>query len=245
MCENCPKTPKGWIGWIDLPQRAAGRPAGPWIDLTHDVSPSMPCASIFPKPTFAKLRSLPQDPFNVTDIHMVAHAGTHVDAPLHYFMDGPDMASIPPDRLCGPGVVWRIEKPANAVIEAADFEQCRPLLKEGDILAVDTGWAARFGTPEYDHHPSFSAGAAAWLLERRIKLLACDFATPDLVYHLRQPGFDWPVHKLLLANGILICEHLTGHAALANERVEFFFGALPIAGGDGGPSRVAARRVDL
>jgi kynurenine formamidase len=207
------------------------------------VGPSMPVASIFPKPAFGKLRSLPDDPFNVTDIHMVAHAGTHVDAPLHYFAEGPDMASIPPERLCGPGLVWRIGAAPNQVIGPDDLERCRPLLEPGDILAVDTGWAARFGTPEYDNHPSFSAEAAAWMVERKVKLLACDFATPDLVYHLREPGFDWPVHRQLLANGVLICEHLTGHAALAGERVEFVFGALPIAGGDGAPARVAARRV--
>ena len=243
MCENCPKAPKGWIGWIELPDRPVGKPAGPWIDLTHKVGPGMPCASIFPKPTFGKLRSLPGDPFNVTDIHMVAHAGTHVDAPLHYFMDSPDMADIPPDRLRGPGVVWSIDCQPNQIIGAADLEQCRPTLEPGDILAVDTGWAKRFGTPEYEHHPSFDAGAAQWMLEHKVKLLACDFATPDLVYRLREPGFDWPVHRILLANGILVCEHLTGHAALSGERVEFFFGALPITGGDGAPARVAARRL--
>jgi arylformamidase len=244
MCERCPKAPQGWIGWIDLPKRAAGPAAGPWLDLTPALGPDMPCASIFPKPTFDKIRTLPADPYNVTDIHMVAHAGTHVDAPLHYFEQAPDMADIPPDRLNGPGVVWRIDTAPNAIIGVAELERCRPLPEPGDILAVDTGWAAKFGTAEYEHHPSFDAAAAAWLLDRRIKLLACDFATPDLVYHLRQPGFDWPVHKLLLANGILICEHLTGHAALAGRRVEFVFGALPIKGGDGGPSRVAARLVE-
>ena len=243
MCEQCPKAPKGWIGWVDLPEPAAVKPTGPWIDLTHRVGPDMPVASIFPKPSFGKLRSLPDDPFNVTDIHMVAHAGTHVDAPLHYFMGSPDMAQIPPERLRGPGVVWRIDCEPNQVIGAADLEQCQPKLLPGDILAVDTDWARRFGASDYEHHPSFDAGAALWMLEHRVKLLACDFATPDLVYHLRQPGFDWPVHRILLANGILVCEHLTGHAALAGERVEFFFGALPIIGGDGAPARVAARRI--
>ena len=109
MCEQCPTTATGWLGWIDLPEATIGQPAGPWVDLTHKVGPEMPCASIFPKPTFGKVRSLPEDPFNVTEIHMVAHAGTHVDAPLHFFDDGPDMASIPLDRLQGLGVVWRIE----------------------------------------------------------------------------------------------------------------------------------------
>lgn len=243
MCDQCPKQP-GWRGWIELPENKPMRPLGAWIDLTHRVGPDMPCASIFPKPTFGRLKTVPQDPFNVTDIHMVAHAGTHVDAPLHYFNDSPDMASIPPDRLCGAGVVWRIDANLDQVIDAADLERCRPMIREGDILAADTGWAKRFGTPEYERHPSFSPDAALWLYQRRIKMLACDFATPDLVYHLRKPGFDWPVHKLLLGHGILICEHLTGHAALANERVEFSFGALPIVGGDGAQARVLARRVE-
>ncbi len=244
MCEMCPTLPKGWLGWVELPDAIPWKAAGPWLDLTHSVGPEMPCASIFPKPSFEKIRSLPDDPFNVTDIHMVAHAGTHVDAPLHYYQDGPDMASIPLDRLCGAGVVWRIEKEMDEIIDVADLEGGRPLLRAGDILAVDTGWASHFGSETYDRHPSFSPEAAAWLLEKRIKLLACDFATPDLVYHLREPGFDWPVHRQLLANGILICEHLTGHAALAGQRVEFQFSALPIVNGDGAQARVSARRIE-
>src|SRR4051812_27898433 len=98
MCEFCPKAPSGWLGWIDLPHIEAGRPVGPWLDLTHEVGPDMPCASIFPKPSFGKVKSLPDDPFNVTEIHMVAHAGTHVDAPLHFFENAPDIASVPLDR---------------------------------------------------------------------------------------------------------------------------------------------------
>ncbi len=243
MCEACPKAPTGWIGWVELPANQPCIAAGEWIDLTHRVGPDMPCASIFPKPSFIKLRSLPDDPFNVTEIHMVAHAGTHVDAPLHYFADGPDMASIPLERLSGRGVVWHIDCKEDQVITPADLEYCRPLLEPGDILAVDTGWARHFGTERYERHPSFDAAAAEWLLARRIKLLACDFATPDLVYHLREPGFDWPVHRILLANGILVCEHLTGHAALAGERVEFQFGALPLVDGDGSQARVMARRI--
>jgi kynurenine formamidase len=242
MCEQTPKV-SGWLGWSELPPAAPQAASGGWIDLTHRLSPAMPCASIFPKPRFGRIRSLPADPFNVTDIHMVAHAGTHVDAPLHFLEDGPDMASVPVDRLTGPGVVWHLDMDPDEVIEPGHLERCRPLLREGDILAVDTGWAKLSGTVLYERHPSFSAESAAWMVERRIKLLACDFATPDLVYHRREPGFDWPVHHQLLSRGILICEHLTGHAALAGERVHFQFGALPIVDGDGSPARVLARRA--
>jgi len=203
----------------------------------------MPCASIFPSPRFERIKSLPEDPFNVTFMATVVHVGTHVDAPLHYFVGAPDMAQIPPERWCGEGVVWPIVAEPDQVIEIADLERCQPSLRPGDILALDTGWAARFGDESYERHPSLSGAAADWLVEQRIKLLAVDFATPDLVYHLREPGFDWPVHHALLGNGILICEHLTGHAALAGERVEFQFGALPIKDGDGSPARVMARRI--
>jgi len=244
MCDACAQKIAGWKGWIELPESRVGRPAGHWLDLSHTVSTKMPCASIFPEPSFRRLRSMPEHPFNVTEMQMVVHAGTHVDAPRHYYEDGPDTAEIPLDRLCGAGVVWHLEKPPEAVIEIADLERCRPLVKEGDILALDTGWASRFGTPDYERHPSLSGEAAEWLADKRIKMLACDFATPDLVYHLREPGFDWPVHRALLSRGILICEHMTGHAALVGERAEFIFGTLGIAGSDGAPSRILARKIE-
>jgi kynurenine formamidase len=141
-------------------------------------------------------------------------------------------------------VVWRLDPDPDQVIGVSDLEKCRPGLRPGDILALDTGWAGRFGDESYDRHPSLSPEAAVWLAERQIKMLACDFATPDLVYHLRPAGFNWPVHRTLLSRGILICEHLRGHAPLAGRYVEFMFGALPIAGADGAPARVVARLVD-
>lgn len=243
MCDACLKPSSGWRGFMELPARGPVTPTGDWMSLSHPVGPSMPCASIFPAPSLERIRQVPQDPFNVTQIRMVAHAGTHVDSPLHFFNDAPGFEAIPPERLCGPGVVWHLPQPPDAVIGVGALQQARPLLRPGDILAIDTGWAKRVGTALYAHHPSLSVEAARWLVEQRIKLFACDFATPDLVYHLRGPGFDWPVHRALLGNGILVCEHLTGHWGLAGRRVEFVFGALDIAGCDGAPARVLARTV--
>jgi kynurenine formamidase len=189
------------------------------------------------------LREMPNDPFSVTQLRMVVHAGTHVDSPRHYFLDGPAFDDIPFDRLSGPGVVWRLDPGLDDVIGVGDLKKCQPELRPGDILALDTGWACRFGDDSYNRHPSLSPEAAAWLAERQIKMLACDFATPDLVYHLRPAGFNWPVHRTLLSRGILICEHLRGHTPLAGRHVEFMFGALAIAGADGAPARVVARPV--
>jgi kynurenine formamidase len=243
MCEGPHRPGEGWRGWMRLPPAEHVTALGDWIDLSYAVGPAMPCASIFPKPSFPRLRQVPQDPFNVTEIRMVAHAGTHVDSPRHYFNNAPAFEDIPLDRLCGPGVIWRLPKEANAIIEVEELERAMPRLRPGDILAIDTGWAASFGTDRYERHPSLSTAAAHWLVGQRIKLFACDFATPDLVYHLRGGGFDWPVHRALLGNGILVCEHLRGHAALAGHRVEFIFAALNVTAGDGAPARVLARAI--
>jgi arylformamidase len=55
------------------------------------------------------------------------------------------------------------------------------------------------------------------------------------------PTPDWPVHRTLLSRGVLVCEHLTGHTALAGKRVEFMFNALNIEASNGAPARVVAR----
>ena len=243
MCEKCETRGKGWLGWNRAPLRAAGAARGPWIDLSYPVGPDTPCAPIYDKPSLTPLKRIPADPFNVTELKMVVHAGTHVDSPRHFYLDGPAFEDVPLERLHGAGVVWHIPAEPEQVIGTAELERAQPELQQGDILALDTGWAAKFGTETYDRHPSLSAEAATWLAERGIKLLACDCATPDLVYHRRPPGFNWPVHHTLLSRGILICENLRGNAALWGKRVELVLNALNIVGSDGAPARVLAREV--
>lgn len=243
MCDAAGERGKGWKGWMDLPPVPPLRPAGPWVDCSWPISEFMPRVPVFPPPVIRRIKSLPADPLNVTEFGMVVHTGTHVDAPRHFFMDGPAFEDVPLDRLCGPGVVWRLNRGAHELIEPDDLERATPAIQPGDIVAIDTGWAARHGTPDYEEHPSLSVAAAKWLVAKKAKLVACDFGTPDLPLHRRPKEFNWPVHLELLSHGVLVCEHLTGHTALAGKRVEFVFSALNIASSDGAPARVMAREV--
>lgn len=241
MCDHAGHRRKGWRGWMELPVQPALCSAGPWLDLSHPLHAGMPNASIFPPPRFDRIRSMPADPMNVTEMQMVVHCGTHVDAPCHFFEDGPDFASIPLERLMGPGVVLDIPGEECLRIDAEMLERHGRQVRRGDIVALHTGWAAHAGTPLYNRHPWLTENAAQWLVERRIKLLACDTPSADLPIPERQAGFDWPAHHVLLSHGVLISEHLTGHAALAGKRAEFIFNALAILGSDGAPARVLAR----
>lgn len=244
MCDARAYAGKGWKGWLELPSRgSADVPAGAWVDLSHPLDEDMPRVAFFPVPRFERILSFPEHPLNVTEMQMCVHTGTHVDAPRHFFEDGPAFHEIPVERLSGSGVVWRIEKEPGSVIEPTDFVAAHPKVRAGDIVALDTGWSGRVGTDSYEDHPCLSVQAAQWLVEHKVKLLAVDFPTPDLAVRRRAKGFDWPVHHVLLSHGVLVSEHLTHLRTLAGQRVEFAFLALNIQGSDGSPARVMARPV--
>jgi kynurenine formamidase len=223
-----------WQGWNT-------KATAEWIDLSHPLRADLSRIAFFPEARFERIMSMPKDPMNATEMRMVCHFGTHVDAPCHFIPDGPAFHEIPIDRLCGPGVVVRLECKPYATIEPETLAAAATDLRPDDILLLDTGWAAHLGTPLYDQHPCLSVAAAEWLVERRVKLIAIDFATPDLAVNRRPAGFDWPVHHVLLSQGVLIAEHLTNLRALRSARVEVLFLALNIEGSDGGPCRVVAR----
>jgi arylformamidase len=243
MCENCLKK-ASWTGWRDLPMGQVGRPLSGWFDLAHVVTENLSRSPAFPQPIIRKIVEMPRDNANVTEIHMVVHHGTHVDAPSHFFMDGPTFDQIPIERLYGPGVVWRIEKGPEAVIEVADFERATPKVRPGDIVMIDTGWAKKINTHEYEDHANFSREAAQWLVDNGVKLIGVDFSTPDLSSHRRSRDYDFPAHNTLLGQGVLIGEHFTNVAPLAGQRVEFMIPAIAIAGADGGQARPMARVVE-
>ena len=243
MCEQRSGKIEGWQGWTDVrPPPITGR--GPWLDLSHPFNENIPRVPSVPAPRFPRFKHIPEDPFNVTEIHMVVHLGTHVDSPRHFFNDGPAFDEIPLERLYGPGVVWRIEAEPYQVIEPADLSRMRPELRPGDILLLDTTWSELVGTETYEQHPHLSEAAAEWLVEQKVKLLAVDFGTPDAVPEKRWEGWLWPVHHILLSRGVLIAEHVCNLKPLAGQRVEAMFLALNIEGSDGAPARVVARPVD-
>jgi len=245
MCDGHHEAGKGWKGWLKLPEPSYCVPCGPWRDLAHPLSADMPRAGIFPEPSFRLIKCLPADPLNVTEMRMVVHVGTHVDAPRHFFNDGPAFHEIPLERLYGPGVVLHFDKQADDTISAADLQTYAHLLRPGDIVAISTGWSRYAGTPLYHEHPYLTSDAAQWLVDHGVKLAAFDVPTPDLPVSRRPPGYNWPAHHILLSNGVLISENVHGLDPLAGQRLEFSFVALNIHESDGAPARVLARPVLL
>jgi kynurenine formamidase len=210
-------------------------PAEEWRDLTHPISPEVPRLEKFAGPRIEKLSSLPEDSSSVTQITMVCHTGTHLDAPNHFVAGAPGIDEIPLAQLHGPATVVHAELPAGAEIQPQGLELAG--IERDEIVIIDTGW---WRTPGDGDHPYLGEDAARWLVERGVKLLALDLPTPDLPMCRRGAGFDWPAHRVLLGNGVLIAENLASLGQLP-DKVEALVLPLPIVGADGAPARVLAR----
>ena len=69
-------------------------------------------------------------------------------------------------------------------------------------------------------------------------LLALDIVTPDLPHRRRDETFDYPVHKILLGNEVLIAENLADLSAVSGRRVLAHAFPLIVRGGDAGHVRI-------
>ena len=213
------------------------------VDLSQPYRDGMFSQELFPPVRVERCVRHEERGVNVTCISAAVHAGTHVDAPCHFIPGGLSIDQIDLDQVCGPAVCWEVTRGAGEAITTADLEGCRPDARAGDVVFIRTGWDVHFANDQqaYHQHPFLSVEAASWLVERRVKMLAMDVATPDMPEALRQPGFDWPVHHLLLSAGVLVAEHLAHLELVAGRRFHALAMPIPIVGADGAPARIVAQ----
>ena len=154
--------------------------------------------------------------FQIGRIDMVANTGTYLDAPFHRYADGADLAGLELEALASlPGVK------VTATAQAVDADAFAGLDLAGRAVLVETGWDRHWRTDAYaEGHPFLTAAAAHLLVERGARLVGIDsYNIDDTSTRSR------PVHTILLGAGVLICEHMTGLAALPAEG--FAFSAVP------------------
>jgi kynurenine formamidase len=212
------------------------------VDLSQPYSHGMFSQKLFPPVRVERCVRIEERGVNVTCISAAVHAGTHIDAPCHFVAGGRSIEQLDLGEVSGPAVARDLAAAADQPIQVADLEAGRPRAERGDIVFLRTGWDAHFhGDHErYHHHPYLSTQAAGWLVERGVKLVALDVATPDMPEAVRPPGFDWPVHRLLLGAGVLIAEHLNRLDQVTGRRFRAYALPIPIVGSDGAPARIVA-----
>ena len=212
------------------------------IDLSQPYADGMFSQNLFPAVRVERCIRIEERGVNVTCLSAAVHAGTHVDAPCHFVPGGLAAHQIDLARVSGHAVGWEIERAGGEAIGVSDLETQRPRAERDDIVFIRTGWDRYFREDHerYHLHPYLSIDAAHWLVDREVKLVCLDVATPDMPEAVREPDFRWPVHHVLLESGVLVAEHLNGLHQIVGRRFRAFALPIPIVNSDGAPARIVA-----
>jgi arylformamidase len=208
------------------------------IDLSHPLVHGQLNFPFDPKISIAVHNTIASIGYNMTQISMATHQGTHLDVPYHFYDDGKTVDQMPLDRFYGPAsLVDLAPGSCLAAKTPITLDMLRPhedKFQAGAKVIYRTGWDRTFGTPEcFSEFPTLTLDAAEWIADRRIGLLGMDTLTPST---------EWrEVHQTLLRCGveIVIVEGLTNLSKLP-EQFTFVGFPLNIKGRDGSPIRAVA-----
>ena len=203
------------------------------IDLSHPLEhgqqtfPMDPKLSIIPHGNTKTLK------YNISQISMSSHQGTHLDAMFHFIDDGKTLDQMPLDWFCGPAHILRIPKNAGEEITVDDFKKHEDKLTEGAKIIYETGWHKNFGAENFfTEFPSMTLEASKYLAEKKIRMIGMDTPTP---------AYDWyEVHHVLLGVEMVIVETLANLDQVPDEIVFMGF-PLNFVGRDGSPIRAVAQ----
>ncbi|MEX0285062.1 MAG: cyclase family protein [Paracoccaceae bacterium] len=221
------------------------------VDLSHVYDEYFP--TYFGAPGISKEQPFTFDEhgFNLMNLTINEHTGTHIDAPLHFSADGQSVDEIPLDTLVVPlcivDIASRAETDPNAQVTPDDLRAW--ISKHGDIpehacVAMHSGWGEKTGALEYRnedengvmHFPGFHSEAAQMLVEETsavaigVDTLSLDFG----------PSTDFATHYTWLPANRYGIENLKALDQLPASGATIVVGASTHKGGSGGPARIFA-----
>jgi kynurenine formamidase len=160
-----------------------------------------------------------QAEFYLGKVEMVCNLGTYLDSPFHRHRDGEDLSRVPLERVAGvPGIVLDAVPSSDRSISL----DCSASELRGRAVLIRTGWDRRWGTDAYwETGPYLASSFVDLLIRAQAILVGVDFWNVDNTIDPSRPA-----HTRLLAERILIVEHLCNLSALP--RTGFRFSAVPL-----------------
>lgn len=207
------------------------------IDLSMPLDAATPVYPGDPPVARAWWCALERDGVNVSRLELGAHAGAHVDAPLHFLAQGACVAEMPLERFFGEAVCVSAPKRPGEDVGLADVQGVE--LRPGDIVLFRTGWEERAGSPSYfgEPWPGLTSELVDFLIGRQVKAVGGDLPSADGPAAIESGA---PAHKRLAGAGLPIFECLVNLRELAGRRFLFSGFPLKIAGGEASPVRAVA-----
>lgn len=177
-----------------------------------------------------------------SEIDIMSHLGTHVEAPLHFNENWKDILGISIEKYMGRAVLLNLK----------DIEPCAPItygeldkadcgkVRKGDIILLNSPYYlepfTKDSNTERDKRPYVCKETADWLSSKEIK--AIGFSDTVSIEKSKQDVRDF--HNVLMSRDVLFLEVLKNIEQLKNDVFLIIYLPLPIAGLDSCPVRAVA-----
>lgn len=233
-------------GLTAAPATAGGH--GGVVDMTHTLDADFP--TYFGAPGFGAEQSFnfAEHGFNLFNLTINEHTGTHIDAPLHFSADGNSVAEIPVSTLVAPlcvvDIAARAADDPDTQVTPDDLKAWTAAhgeIPENACVAMHSGWGGKTGGDGFRnsdgkvmHFPGFHIEAAQMLMEdTKAASIAVDTLSLD-----HGPSGDFAVHYAWLPSGRFGIECVANLDKCPASGSTIVIGAPKVGGGTGGPARI-------
>jgi arylformamidase len=209
------------------------------VDLTHTFDDGMPVFPGLPEPSFRAIANVPDDGYAMTELHLLNHIGTHVDAPAHQIAGGDTLDAIPFARLVTDAVTIDVSARPPGPIGLEELEPLLADVRPGDIVFMYSDNARNWGTPAYWTGWSYPGpDAARALIERDISAIGFDGPSADPV-----DSTTYDLHRIWLSAGRMIIENVANLDQLP-PRAPVVVAPMKLRHSNGAPARILALLPD-
>jgi kynurenine formamidase len=222
------------------------------VDLTHTMSSEFPTFDGQPGIAMERVGEFKANGYNIFRWHLIEHAGTHLDAPIHFSEAGITAEKISAQTLVAPLAVVDVAAKAAAnadYLVARDdlvaWELRHGRLPDNCCVAMNSGWARRAADAAkfvgkdaagVMHFPGFGAEAAEWLIKQRnVVGLAVDTLSLD-----HGPSKDFKTHLAWLPTGRWGLENVANLDHVPPAGATLVVGLAKVKDATGGPARLIA-----
>lgn len=216
------------------------------IDLSWPIHTNMPVFPLILK-TYLGVYVAHKDSFRPPNISvqtniivMSDHAGTHIDAPLHFNPEGTGIDQMPVDKMVGRAIMqdFSFKRSGDSVTLTevrSNFEKVGVNPKILNYILFRTGAAEYYETDQYmNHYLEIQVDIVEWLLDMGILVFGVDACTVD---HAKNRA----THMLMRKRSCYHIENLRNLDKLPQDRIfTFICASLPLRDSSGSPIRALA-----
>jgi arylformamidase len=198
------------------------------FDLSIPYEAGMPYFKGDPVPEVKQFRTIGKDGYNVKEIRIGTHTGTHIDAPSHFIEGGKNVDQLNISDLWG----------VATCIPYNPHRKMELPLQHYEIIFLYTGYNLKWHEFKiFENYSYIKKEDAQKLREYGVKLVGIDSPTAD-----SENSKDFEAHRILLTGYIPIVENLNSESLRSLVNHSFLAQIMPllIKDGDGSPARVVA-----